>query len=109
MSQQNPKTKKKSFIYGLIIGGAVGSVLGLLFAPAKGSDTRGQIRQKLKNVFQSPVQHVQNVPHHIPQYQAPYRSDLEISHNRHNEINVLRKVNSGPKELLLKLADWLDK
>ncbi len=106
MDPQNPKNKKKSFLYGLVIGGAVGSVLGLLFAPAKGSDTRNQIRQKLTKVFQSSHGHVSQP---APQYQMPYRNDLEISQNRHHEINVVRNVNNGPKKLLLKLADWLDK
>lgn len=31
---------------GIIIGGAIGSVLGLLFAPKKGKDTRKMLKEK---------------------------------------------------------------
>ncbi len=96
-------------MYGLIIGGAVGSVLGLLFAPASGKVTRATIREKLAGLFHSSQhihQHHQSTTHQQP---SPYRSDIEISNDRHSEINVVRSVNNAPKKLLLKLADWLEK
>ena len=36
----------KKFITGLLIGAAAGAVLGILFAPAKGSETRKNLTKK---------------------------------------------------------------
>lgn len=35
-----------SFLFGFLMGGVVGAAVGLLFAPAAGTDTREQIKQK---------------------------------------------------------------
>jgi gas vesicle protein len=36
---------------GVIVGGAIGSILGLTFAPKKGKDTRKAIREKSLEMF----------------------------------------------------------
>lgn len=49
-----PKKKKKGYggiITGIVVGGAVGSVASLLFAPKKGSDTRAEVAEKGKELF----------------------------------------------------------
>lgn len=50
-----PKQKKKKgyggIITGIVVGGAVGSVASLLFAPKKGSDTRAEVAEKGKELF----------------------------------------------------------
>ncbi len=45
------KKKKTSLITGLIVGGAVGSVASLLFAPDKGKNTRKSIKKRSKKLF----------------------------------------------------------
>lgn len=49
-----PKKKKKCYggiITGIVVGGAVGSVASLLFAPKKGSETRAEVANKGKELF----------------------------------------------------------
>ncbi len=45
------KKGQKSLITGIIVGGAVGSVISLLFAPARGSKTRKQVAEKGKALW----------------------------------------------------------
>ncbi len=44
--------KGQGIITGLIVGGAVGSVLSLLFAPARGSKTREKVAKQGKQLWQ---------------------------------------------------------
>jgi gas vesicle protein len=50
-----PNKKKKScyggILTGIVVGGAVGSVASLLFAPKKGKDTRADVAEKGKELF----------------------------------------------------------
>jgi len=50
-----PQTKKKKgyggIITGIVVGGAVGSVASLLFAPKKGSETRADVAETGKKLF----------------------------------------------------------
>jgi len=39
----------KRFLGGVLLGGAIGAVLGLLFAPSEGSETRGKISEAAKS------------------------------------------------------------
>lgn len=46
--------KKRGYggvITGIVVGGAVGSVVSLLFAPKKGSETRAEVAEKGKELF----------------------------------------------------------
>ncbi len=52
-----PKKQKKckkygGLITGIVVGGAVGSVASLLFAPKKGSETRADVAEKGKELYQ---------------------------------------------------------
>ena len=38
------------FFNGLMIGGVIGGVLGLLFAPLKGDETRSKIKEKINSL-----------------------------------------------------------
>ena len=57
-SEENPAepAKKKpgygGIMTGIIVGGAVGSVVSLLFAPKKGSETRAEVAEKGKELYQ---------------------------------------------------------
>ncbi len=50
---KKPKKGKKygGIITGIVVGGAVGSVASLLFAPKKGSETRAEVAEKGKELF----------------------------------------------------------
>lgn len=44
--------KRKGIIMGLIVGGAIGSVLSVLFAPDKGAQTRKKVSKQGKELFE---------------------------------------------------------
>lgn len=44
--------RRGGLITGIIVGGAVGSVASLLFAPKKGSETRADISEKSKELLE---------------------------------------------------------
>jgi len=50
---QKPKVGKKIFriLTGVVIGSAIGSILGLTLAPKKGEDTRKYLKDKSMEVF----------------------------------------------------------
>lgn len=58
MSDQNDNKdnaiskKVDKFIMGALIGGAIGSVLGMTFAPKKGKETREVLKEKGKQLFE---------------------------------------------------------
>ena len=45
------RKKRWSLLTGIIVGGAVGSVTSLLFAPDKGEKTRAKVAKKGKEMF----------------------------------------------------------
>lgn len=53
VAPKKPRKCKKygGIITGIVVGGAVGSVASLLFAPKKGSDTRADVAEKSKELF----------------------------------------------------------
>ena len=50
--EEKKKSKIDKLIMGAIVGGAVGSVIGMSIAPKKGKETREYIAQKGKELFQ---------------------------------------------------------
>jgi|GEM_PF-1533432 len=53
-SREAEAPKKKGYgglITGIVVGGAVGSVASLLFAPKKGSETRAEVAEKGKELY----------------------------------------------------------
>lgn len=50
--ESKPSKDKKSLITGMIVGGAVGSVMSLLFAPNSGKATRERVAQKGKDLYE---------------------------------------------------------
>lgn len=53
MELKKPKVGKKIFkmLTGVVIGGAIGSILGLTLAPKKGKETRQYLRDKSLEMF----------------------------------------------------------
>ena len=53
MAEEKKVTKKlENLVTGVIIGGAIGSVLGLTLAPRKGSETRQIIKDKSQELLE---------------------------------------------------------
>ncbi|MBN2087813.1 YtxH domain-containing protein [Candidatus Peregrinibacteria bacterium] len=53
MELKKPKVGKKIFkvLTGVVVGGAIGSILGLTLAPRKGKETRQYLRDKSLEMF----------------------------------------------------------
>ena len=53
MEIKKPKVGKKIFklLTGVVVGGAIGSILGLTLAPRKGKETRQMLRDKSLEMF----------------------------------------------------------
>ncbi|MBU0727666.1 YtxH domain-containing protein [Patescibacteria group bacterium] len=53
MQIKKPKVGKKIFkiLTGVVVGGAIGSILGLTLAPKKGKETRQYLREKSLEMF----------------------------------------------------------
>ena len=96
MEEENKKKKKKnSLLTSLIVGGAVGSILGLLFAPKKGEE----LREDIKNTASELVN--------------KSKDTKEMIHNVVDKpkevISGMRDtVNKAPKSVLLNLIEWLE-
>ena len=93
---KNKKRKKNSLLTTLIIGGAVGSILGLLFAPKKGEELRKDIKDTASEVFEK----TKNVTEVI---QSVVDKPREII------SDVRNTVNNAPKSALMGLIEWLEK
>ena len=44
-------SKRDKFIVGTIVGGAIGSILAVMFAPKSGKETRAQIKQSSQDLY----------------------------------------------------------
>ena len=44
------KERNSGIVLGLLAGAAIGSLLGVLFAPEKGSETRKRVRRKAEDL-----------------------------------------------------------
>jgi len=58
---------------GAIVGGAVGSVLGLVFAPKKGEDTRKFLKEKGKELIGKGLETSRNIHELAPQKMSFWR------------------------------------
>ncbi|HOM72254.1 MAG TPA: YtxH domain-containing protein [Armatimonadota bacterium] len=55
----------RNFLLGLIIGGAVGASLGLIFAPQPGADTRQKIAQSSKQAASTVRQKAKDIEERV--------------------------------------------
>lgn len=51
--EQKKQSSLDKILMGVVVGGAIGSVLGVGLAPKKGSDTRKQIGKRASKLFES--------------------------------------------------------
>lgn len=59
MSENNSYTK--GFVFGALIGGAVGAITALLLAPKPGSELRQELAEKAKDAYDKSAEYIQNV------------------------------------------------
>lgn len=82
--QKNPENKKgkirwtlDKLVMGVIIGGAIGSVLGMAFAPRKGKETRRFLKEKGKELAESAKRESKNLYESIRERIDPENSENE--------------------------------
>ena len=93
------KKKKSSIVTSLVIGGAIGSVLGVLFAPKKGEDLRKDIKKKATNIKDSSVE-----------VRDKIQEVVEIAQEKSKDVTtkVRDNINKAPKGVMEKLIEWLE-
>lgn len=80
------------FIGGLLIGGAVGGLLGVLLAPTSGEDTRKKIADNTSNAYKKAGNSLTDVQH---------KANKKIEELQHTGQDVMDKITdkfSCPKE-----------
>jgi len=107
--EQKPKTKHTGIdkiLMGMILGGAIGSVIGIGLAPKKGSETRKLISKKANQLFNDAKDAVSEVAekitdkaHHLvdptPEVQKTEKIPLE---KPKGIVSAREKVKSFPEE-----------
>jgi gas vesicle protein len=98
------KTTSKA-LFSFLTGIAIGSVLGILFAPDKGIETRGKIKRKseelTKDVTHSLSQQVENIKQHINDFISEMRTkyghlESEVKQKAREQRNVNDLTNDTP-------------
>lgn len=51
------RERNSGIVLGLLAGAAIGSILGVLFAPEKGSETRKRVRRKAEDLRDEALEH----------------------------------------------------
>lgn len=81
-SQESPENKKgkirwtlDKLVMGVIIGGAIGSVLGMAFAPRKGKETRKFLKEKGKELAENAKRESKNLYESIKERIDPENED----------------------------------
>lgn len=64
-------------VSGFLAGAAIGAILGVLFAPAKGSDTRKKIATKTGDITDSVKNSLGDLTHGIKEAYAGTKNDID--------------------------------
>lgn len=92
-AKEKKKSKLDKLIMGAIVGGAVGSVIGMSIAPKKGSETREIIAQKGKELIKKGQESLEKI--------ADAKEKMEIDHEFHKETRK-KNVFSRMKDKLFR-------
>lgn len=80
------------FVCGLLFGAAVGAVLGVLYAPQKGSETRRQIREKAETVAKIIQYKVEEIQEKVQEVADDIEATAaEIKRRGEEELKSLRE------------------
>ncbi len=72
--------KRDKFIAGTIVGGAVGSILAIMFAPKSGKETREDIKTSSQKIYQQGTQF-----------------GTKFKNSTQSLLNLLKKLRPGKK------------
>lgn len=104
---ENQDKYYKGLFFGAALGAAVGTIMGLLFAPRKGADTQMIISGKVKHAIDKAAERYAGAEHdEAYSNEAKYRSQEIIDSARDearkilDEANsIIRDIRSQPKSL----------
>ncbi len=88
--QEKKKSTIDKLIMGAIVGGAVGSVIGMTIAPQKGKETREMIAQKGKELIEKgqEIKKKMDEAHE----QKDVESDELVEEHRHHKKSIMAKM-----------------
>jgi gas vesicle protein len=85
----------KGLFFGMILGAAAGTIMGLLFAPRKGTDTQMIISGQLKNALDRAAEYYEGSEHdEAYSNEAKHRSQEIIDSARDEARKILDEANN---------------
>jgi len=85
----------KGLFFGGVLGAAVGTIMGLLFAPHKGTETQQIISGKVKHALDKATEYYENSEHEdVYSNEAKTRSQEIIDTARDEAKKILNEANS---------------
>lgn len=97
------KKKESSLVSGVIIGGAVGSILALLFAPKDGKKFRHDIQEKAQIVAKTVENSTKDMRDSLVNSQRNFISQIA---KETPEVKPTAKKKA--KKFMLKVIEWLE-
>ena len=93
------KERNSGIVLGLLAGAAIGSLLGVLFAPEKGSETRKRVRRKAEDLRDEALECYDNVREEALEYyeglSEKARQGVETIRNEYEKFKQKRDGNSS--------------
>ena len=92
------KERNSGIVLGLLAGAAIGSLLGVWFAPEKGSETRKRVRRKAEDLRDEALECYDNVREEALEYyeglSEKARQGVETLRNEYEKFKQKREENS---------------
>ena len=93
------KERNSGIVLGLLAGAAIGSLLGVLFAPEKGSETRKRVRRKAEDLRDEALECYDNVREEALEYyeglSEKARQGVETIRNEYEKFKQKRDGDSS--------------
>lgn len=91
------REKNSGIVLGLLAGAAIGSLLGVLFAPDKGCETRRRIRRKAEDLRDEALDQYETLSE-----RAKYEIESLVSDTKKGYEKYKGKIEDAAKELDIK-------